>query len=73
MFSANEDEEEVILLPGTRLRAKANTTDLLEKLFVTHFKEVQLPKYVPRKRDDSLLRTFSLHIYNSTVRGLFRD
>lgn len=43
-FSANEDEEEVVLLPGTRLRAKANTASFLEKLFMTHFEEVQSPK-----------------------------
>ena len=44
MFSATQEEEEVILLPGTRLRAKANTTQFLDKLFMTHFEEVQSPK-----------------------------
>ena len=44
MFSANGDEEEVLLLPGTRLRAKANTSHFLDKLFMTHFEEVQSPK-----------------------------
>ena len=44
MFSATGDEEEVVLLPGTRLRAKANTTRFLDKLFMTHFEEVQSPK-----------------------------
>ena len=44
MFSANRYEEEVVLLPGTWLRAKANTIDFLDKFFITHLEEVQSPK-----------------------------
>ena len=40
MFSANPDEEEVVLMPGTRVRAKSNSVRFTEHLFLTHLQEV---------------------------------
>ncbi|CAF1006920.1 unnamed protein product [Adineta steineri] len=39
-FSARPDEKEVILMPGTRVRAKTETTDFKNCLSIVHLKEV---------------------------------
>jgi hypothetical protein len=40
MFSAVPDEQEVILMPGTRMRAKCRTTNLLQSFFIIHLEEI---------------------------------
>ena len=40
MFSAVPDEAEVVLMPGTRVRAKSNSVRFTEHLFLTHLQEV---------------------------------
>ncbi|CAF1459155.1 unnamed protein product, partial [Adineta steineri] len=41
-FSANPDEKEVILMPGTRVQAKTETFDFKKCLFIVHLDEVTL-------------------------------
>ncbi len=40
MFSAVPDEQEVILMPGTRVRAKSRTSNLLQAFFIIHLEEI---------------------------------
>ena len=42
MFSANRDEEEVILMPATRCLAKSQAAELLSRLYIIHLQEVYL-------------------------------
>jgi hypothetical protein len=44
MFSANPDEQEVILMPGTRVRAKSRTFNLLQSFFIIHLEEINFQK-----------------------------
>jgi hypothetical protein len=39
-FSAMPDEQEVILMPGTRLRAKSPSLNFNDRLFILHLEEV---------------------------------
>ncbi|CAF1587749.1 unnamed protein product, partial [Adineta steineri] len=41
-FSANPEEREVILMPGTRVRAKTEVLNFNDRLFVVHLDEVTL-------------------------------
>ncbi len=40
MFSAVPDEAEVILMPGTRVRAKSEALNFIDRLFVIHLEEI---------------------------------
>ncbi len=40
MFSAFPDEQEVILMPGTRVRAKNPSLNFIERLFIIHLEEI---------------------------------
>ena len=40
VFSANPDEEEVILMPGSHLRCKSGALTLSDRFFVLHLEEV---------------------------------
>jgi hypothetical protein len=40
MFSAVPDEEEVILMPGTRVRAKNPSLNFIDRLFIIHLEEI---------------------------------
>lgn len=44
MFSACPDENEVILMPGTRTRFKADSVNIIDRLFVIQLEEVYQPK-----------------------------
>lgn len=44
MFSANEDEKEIVLMPATRLRVKSKSGNFLERLFIVHLEEISLQK-----------------------------
>lgn len=46
-FSAFPDEQEVILMPGTRLRAKSESLSVIDRLFVVHLEEENLQRLVP--------------------------
>ena len=43
-FSAVPDEQEVILMPGTRVRVKSQSLDSIGRLFVVHLEEIGLQK-----------------------------
>jgi hypothetical protein len=40
MFSAVPDEQEVILMPGTRVRAKSQSLSFIGRLFIIHLEEI---------------------------------
>ncbi len=44
MLSANPDEQEVILLPGTRVRAKNQSLNVTDHLFIIHLEEINLQR-----------------------------
>jgi hypothetical protein len=44
MFSANPDEQEVILMPGTRVHAKSRTFNLLQSFFIIQLEEINFQK-----------------------------
>ncbi|CAF0950106.1 unnamed protein product [Adineta steineri] len=48
-FSANPDEKEVILMPGTRVQAKTETFDFKKCLFIVHLDEVTLQSQADQK------------------------
>jgi hypothetical protein len=39
-FSAVQDEREVVLMPGTRLRAKGERLSFIDRLLVIHLEEI---------------------------------
>ena len=39
-FSANPDEQEVVLMPGTRVRRRHESMNFIERLFILHLEEV---------------------------------
>jgi hypothetical protein len=39
-FSAIQDEREVVLMPGTRVRAKCESLSFIDRLFVLHLEEI---------------------------------
>jgi hypothetical protein len=39
-FSAIPDEQEVVLMPGTRVRHRYNSLNFINRLFVLHLEEV---------------------------------
>jgi hypothetical protein len=39
-FSAIPDEREVVLMPGTRMRAKCESLSFIDRLFVFHLEEI---------------------------------
>jgi hypothetical protein len=43
-FSAVPDEREVVLMPGTRLRAKCGPLSFTDRLFVLHLEEIDSPR-----------------------------
>ena len=45
-FSAIFDEREVILLSGTRVRAKSSSLNLMDQFFIIHLEEVTSPRLV---------------------------
>ena len=44
MFSAVPDEQEVILMPSTRVRAKFEPLNFIDRLFVIHLEEIDAQK-----------------------------
>jgi hypothetical protein len=44
MFSAIPDEQEVILMPGTRVRAKSRTSNLLQSYFIVRLEEINFQR-----------------------------
>jgi hypothetical protein len=44
MFSAHPDEQEVVLMPGTRVRVKSSAVEFMDRLFIIHLEEI-----VPQK------------------------
>jgi hypothetical protein len=44
MFSAVPDEQEVILMPGTRVRAKSQSLNVMDRLFIIHLEEINLQR-----------------------------
>jgi hypothetical protein len=44
MFSAVPAEEEIILMPGTSVRAKSRSLNFIDRLFVIHLEEINLQK-----------------------------
>jgi hypothetical protein len=40
MFSAFPDEQEVILMPGTRVHAKSQSLNIPDRLFIFHLEEI---------------------------------
>ena len=46
-FSAFPDEQEIILMPGTRVRAKSESLSVIDRLFVVHLEEGNLQRLIP--------------------------
>jgi hypothetical protein len=42
MFSAVPDEQEVIIMPGTPVRAKSQSLSFIDRLFIIHLEEIDL-------------------------------
>jgi hypothetical protein len=40
-FSAIPDEQEVVLMPGTRVRCKHESLNFIDRLFVLHLEEIK--------------------------------
>ena len=45
-FSANPEEQEVILMPGTRVRARYEPLSFIDRLFIVHLEEVTIQRLV---------------------------
>ena len=53
-FSASLEEQEVILMPGTRVRAKCESFNFIDRLFVIHLEEVTLQRLVHLQHKQNL-------------------
>jgi len=56
-FSANPEEQEIILMPGTRVRARCESLNFIDRLFVVHLEEANPQRYVYSKVNKPLPRT----------------
>jgi hypothetical protein len=48
-FAANSQEQEVVLMPGTHVRARSEPLNFIDRLFVVHLEEVTLQRLVHLK------------------------
>ena len=53
-FSAISEEQEIILMPGTRVRARCESLNFIDRLFVVHLEEVTLQRLVHTKYKQNL-------------------
>ena len=59
MFSAIPDEQEVILMPGTHVRARSSSLNLMNRYFIIHLEEINTARYVFSKNIECLPRKHS--------------
>jgi hypothetical protein len=67
-FSAISDENEVILMPGTRVRRKYETLSLIDRFFVIHLVEENRERYVCLKCSLNQLNELSMINYTKLIR-----